>query len=119
MSVTRKQELELTQTGKGNRPILATCSQARFVKSGQKKRATLSDHPIAIARSSNSYRPFSLNDQAPFGQLFQRLPHNRPLLNRRHSKSAAPLTWAGRLDSPAHGAKVARRGDGERQGAGP
>jgi hypothetical protein len=34
--------------------------------SGQKKRATLSDHPIAIARSCEKYRPFGPENQALF-----------------------------------------------------
>lgn len=38
---------------------------ATSAESGQKKRATLSDHPIAIARSCNTCRLFSLENQAP------------------------------------------------------
>jgi hypothetical protein len=34
--------------------------------SGQKKGATLSDHPIAIARSCNEYRPLGHENQALF-----------------------------------------------------
>jgi len=37
-----------------------------LMESRQKKRATLSDHPIAIARSCVTCRPFPAENQAPF-----------------------------------------------------
>ena len=37
-----------------------------LMESRQKKRATLSDHPIAIARSCNINRALSVENQAPF-----------------------------------------------------
>jgi hypothetical protein len=64
--VTRESEIELTWIGKKNRPVFGGLFTTWAVESGQKKRATLSDHPIAIARSCNTYRPFGLKNQVFF-----------------------------------------------------
>ena len=47
-----------------NRPDPLCLLTVSTTESGQKKRATLSDHPIAIARSCYTDRPFSAGNQA-------------------------------------------------------
>ena len=44
--------------------VITRCELCPQVGFGQKKRATLSDHPIAIARSCDTYRLFSDGIQA-------------------------------------------------------
>lgn len=63
--MTKKQKLELTWIEKENRTVFGDLPAVLAVQSGQKKRATLSDHPIAIARSCNTNQLVNRENQAP------------------------------------------------------